>query len=148
MQEDPAIEHAMEHAPETQDEAISATREGGQEQATSTQTESGGTDQSWRTNPGYSDPEQRSGGSAEVDRGGDEPGMHLDSGSPLKAEEPQWESQETGRVHIVEQDETLYMIAQNELGDGERWKELAELNADRIANPDLLYPGQEIVLPR
>lgn len=33
-------------------------------------------------------------------------------------------------------------------GDGRGWRRLFEANRDRIRNPDLIYPGQEIRIPR
>ncbi|MBQ1434408.1 MAG: LysM peptidoglycan-binding domain-containing protein, partial [Clostridia bacterium] len=34
-----------------------------------------------------------------------------------------------------------------QLGDGTRYKEIYELNRDRIKNPSLIYPGQTLSLP-
>ncbi|RMH57389.1 MAG: LysM domain-containing protein, partial [Candidatus Hydrogenedentota bacterium] len=48
-------------------------------------------------------------------------------------------------IHIVRSGETLYSIARSELGDGERWKELARLNG--ITDPRRLFVGQRLRLP-
>ncbi|HEY9854994.1 MAG TPA: GH25 family lysozyme [Stenomitos sp.] len=51
------------------------------------------------------------------------------------------------RTHTVRQGETLSSIARDELGDANRWSEIYELNRDKIANPNLIYPGQVLTLP-
>jgi cytochrome b involved in lipid metabolism len=48
-------------------------------------------------------------------------------------------------IHKVEKGEGLWHIAVKELGDGERWRELADANA--IEKPYVLYVGQEIKIP-
>lgn len=52
------------------------------------------------------------------------------------------------KTHTVDKGESLWAIAENELGDGKRWKEIYEANKDVIGdNPDLIKPGQELKLP-
>jgi 2',3'-cyclic-nucleotide 2'-phosphodiesterase (5'-nucleotidase family)/LysM repeat protein len=46
------------------------------------------------------------------------------------------------RVHIVEKGDTLWAIARKY---GTTWQKLAELN--QLENPDLIFPGQRILLP-
>lgn len=41
----------------------------------------------------------------------------------------------------------LSKIAEKELGDGRRWKEIYDLNRDVIDDPDEIYPGQSLKLP-
>ncbi len=43
--------------------------------------------------------------------------------------------------------DTLSKIAKKELGAAKEWKQIYELNKDIIKNPDLIYIGQEFVLP-
>ncbi len=39
-------------------------------------------------------------------------------------------------------------LAQEQLGDANRWKEIYELNKDVIGdNPDMIHPGQKLTLP-
>ncbi|MGI8759446.1 MAG: transglycosylase family protein [Acidimicrobiales bacterium] len=52
-----------------------------------------------------------------------------------------------GPVHEVTPGESLSIIAQCELGDANRWTELAELNRDQIDNPDIIVAGWKLVLP-
>jgi nucleoid-associated protein YgaU len=54
----------------------------------------------------------------------------------------------TTKTHIVEKGENLSVIAEQELGSQNRWKEIYELNKDLIGkNPDLIQPGMELKLP-
>jgi len=46
-------------------------------------------------------------------------------------------------VHVVRPGDTLYKIAQKY---GRDWRELAGYN--HLSNPDLIYPGQHILIPR
>lgn len=50
-----------------------------------------------------------------------------------------------GRVIVVEPGDTLSGIAAEFLGDASRFPEIASLN--NIANPNLIFPGQQLVLP-
>lgn len=50
-------------------------------------------------------------------------------------------------THIVRTGESLSSIARCELGDGDRWTELVELNDERIVDPDLIEAGWALVLP-
>lgn len=49
------------------------------------------------------------------------------------------------KTYIVKSGDTLWAIAKRELNDGSRYPEIAKLN--NIANPNLIYVGQEITLP-
>ena len=51
------------------------------------------------------------------------------------------------KTYIVKKGDCLYNIAKKELGDGARWKEIYNLNKDKIENPDLIYPDQKLTLP-
>ena len=48
------------------------------------------------------------------------------------------------KQYIVKKGDTLWSICKKELGDGEKYKEIAELN--NIENPDLIYEGQKLRL--
>ncbi len=52
-----------------------------------------------------------------------------------------------GDVYTVKRGDSLWSIAKKQLGDGTRYKEIYELNRDRIKNPSLIYPGQTLSLP-
>jgi nucleoid-associated protein YgaU len=51
------------------------------------------------------------------------------------------------RIYIVQPGDALSAIAQDELGDADRWPEIFALNRDVISNPDRIFPGQVLVLP-
>lgn len=49
--------------------------------------------------------------------------------------------------YIVKSGDCLWNIAKKQLGDGSRWKEIYELNKDKIKNPNLIYPNQTLTMP-
>jgi nucleoid-associated protein YgaU len=49
--------------------------------------------------------------------------------------------------HTVEKGDTLGKIAKKYYGDPMKYKEIFEANTDKLKNPDLIYPGQELTLP-
>ncbi len=52
-----------------------------------------------------------------------------------------------GGTYTVQSGDTLAKIAQETLGDGNRWREIFELNRDQISDPSLIRPGQSLRLP-
>ena len=54
----------------------------------------------------------------------------------------------TGGTYTVVRGDCLWKIAKRYTGNGNNWPELYALNTDVIgANPNLIYPGQELELP-
>jgi len=53
-----------------------------------------------------------------------------------------------GDSYTVKQGDFLWDIAVRAYGDGYRWVEIYRANIDMIANPDLIYVGQEFTIPR
>lgn len=51
------------------------------------------------------------------------------------------------KTHTVVKGDCLWNIAAKYLGSGSRYTEIAALNADKIKNPNLIYPGQVLKLP-
>jgi nucleoid-associated protein YgaU len=51
------------------------------------------------------------------------------------------------RTYVVQSGDSLWKIAEKLLGNGNRWKEIFEANKDKIEDPNLIYPGQELVIP-
>ena len=49
------------------------------------------------------------------------------------------------RIYTVQTNDTLSIIARDELGDISRWQEIAYINSIRA--PYIIYPGQQILLP-
>ena len=50
-------------------------------------------------------------------------------------------------THTVQKGDSLSKIAQQQYGDGKRWKAIFEANRDQITNPDLIHPGQVLKIP-
>jgi hypothetical protein len=61
----------------------------------------------------------------------------------LLAHEPGWSPSIT---YTVAPGDTLWSIAASKLGDGNRWREIATLNA--LRRPDAITPGQTLKLPK
>lgn len=55
---------------------------------------------------------------------------------------------EPANTYTVQVDDNLSMIAETQLGDGNRWPEIYELNKGIIGdNPDIIQPGMVLTLP-
>ncbi|HEY9857191.1 MAG TPA: N-acetylmuramoyl-L-alanine amidase [Stenomitos sp.] len=50
-------------------------------------------------------------------------------------------------VYTVRSGDNLSKIAKEQLGDANRWREIYDLNRDKISNPNLIYPGQTLKMP-
>ena len=61
------------------------------------------------------------------------------SSAPLAAEPSQ--------SYTVVKGDTLSKIAKQFYGNANRWKAIYEANTDQIRNPDLIKPGQVLVIP-
>jgi outer membrane protein OmpA-like peptidoglycan-associated protein len=51
------------------------------------------------------------------------------------------------KEYIIQKNDSLWKIAQKELGNGNRWKYLYELNKNVIKNPNKLKAGTKIIIP-
>lgn len=51
------------------------------------------------------------------------------------------------REYTIKPNDSLWKIAQQEMGNGNRWKYLYEMNQDRIKNPNKLKKGTVIIIP-
>jgi nucleoid-associated protein YgaU len=51
------------------------------------------------------------------------------------------------RTITVKKGDSLSKIAKRELGDANKWQAIFDANRDQISNPDLIQPGQVLVLP-
>jgi outer membrane protein OmpA-like peptidoglycan-associated protein len=51
------------------------------------------------------------------------------------------------KEYIIQKNDSLWKIAQKELGNGNRWKYLYELNKNVIKNPNKLKTGTKIIIP-
>ncbi|HEX5633287.1 MAG TPA: LysM peptidoglycan-binding domain-containing protein [Gemmatimonadales bacterium] len=51
------------------------------------------------------------------------------------------------RTYEVRKGDSLWKIAQQAYGDGNKWKLIAEANRELVPNPDLIQPGQVLTIP-
>jgi nucleoid-associated protein YgaU len=51
------------------------------------------------------------------------------------------------RTYTVVSGDSLSKIARKFYGDAGEWKKIHAANADKIPNPDLIHPGQELTIP-
>lgn len=56
-------------------------------------------------------------------------------------------SDDAKRTHTVVTGECLWNIAIQYYGDGSKYTKIYDANTDKIANPDLIYVGQVLVIP-
>lgn len=49
--------------------------------------------------------------------------------------------------YTIEKGDTLWAIAKNHLGDGNKYNDIFAANREVIKDPDLIYPGQKIRIP-
>ena len=50
--------------------------------------------------------------------------------------------------YTVQKGDSLSKIAQQQYGDGKKWRAIFEANRDQISNPDLIHPGQVLTIPK
>ena len=53
----------------------------------------------------------------------------------------------SGRMHSVQRRDTLYSLARLYYNDHRQWKKIYEANRDRIANPNMIKVGMNLVIP-
>ncbi|MDO4301637.1 MAG: LysM peptidoglycan-binding domain-containing protein [Clostridia bacterium] len=53
----------------------------------------------------------------------------------------------TSTTYTVVKGDSLYKISKAKLGDGNKWKEIYELNKDKIKNPNVIKVGMVLKLP-
>lgn len=51
------------------------------------------------------------------------------------------------RIIKVRRGDSLWRISKRHLGNGKRWARFYRLNKHKIDNPDMIYPGQTLILP-
>lgn len=53
----------------------------------------------------------------------------------------------SAQTYTVKSGDSLSKIAKHFYGDGSKWHRIYEANRDKIKNPDLIHPGQELAIP-
>ncbi|HEX9934375.1 MAG TPA: peptidoglycan-binding protein LysM [bacterium] len=56
--------------------------------------------------------------------------------------------EETTVFYTVKSGDSLSKIAKAIMGDGNKWPKILEANKEVIKNPDLIYPGQQLRIPK
>ncbi len=51
-------------------------------------------------------------------------------------------------TYVVQSGDTLSSIALALYGDADRWSEIFEANRDKLSDPNLVHPGQELRIPQ
>lgn len=64
-----------------------------------------------------------------------------------KPETPPMKAPEVVREYTIEPGDTLSAIAKKFYGNASDWKKIYEANKTKIKNPDLIYPGDKIIIP-
>ena len=52
------------------------------------------------------------------------------------------------RTYVVVSGDTLSKIAKREYGDGNKWPKIYQANKDILKDPDHIYPGQKLRIPK
>ena len=53
----------------------------------------------------------------------------------------------SGKMHLVKRKDTLYSLARLYYNDHRQWKKIYEANRDRIANPNMIKVGMNLIIP-
>ena len=72
---------------------------------------------------------------------------NVQSGSSSTAPAPVRPREVEVRTYTVVAGDSLSKIAQREYGDASKWRAIHDANRETIRNPDLIHPGQVLVLP-
>jgi nucleoid-associated protein YgaU len=72
---------------------------------------------------------------------------NVQSGSSSTAPAPAPQAAPEPRIYTVAKGDSLWKIAQHHYGDGNLWRKIHEANKDTVKNPDLIHPGQKLVIP-
>jgi LysM repeat protein len=77
------------------------------------------------------------------------PATAVDTSTHVPAVEPPsvHEAPKKNRIVRVRRGDSLWRIAKRHLGNGKKWARFYRLNKRKIDNPDLIYPGQTLILP-
>jgi nucleoid-associated protein YgaU len=55
---------------------------------------------------------------------------------------------EVYETYVVKAGDSLSKIAKNAYGDGNAWKRIFEANTDILKDPNKIYPGQKLKIPK
>lgn len=65
-----------------------------------------------------------------------------------KEKVPKGKAPETSsKVYSVKKGDTLSAIAKRKYGKANQWTKIYEANKNKVKNPNLIYPGQKLIIP-
>jgi len=73
--------------------------------------------------------------------------QELEAERAARRDEAQAKVEAQAHTYVVKSGDSLSKIAKEVWGDAKRWKEIFEANKDKIKDPNLIYPGQELRIP-
>ena len=56
--------------------------------------------------------------------------------------------QQVSGSYVVQPGDSLSKIAKNKLGDGNAWKQIFDANTDILKDPNKIFPGQKLKIPK
>ena len=65
----------------------------------------------------------------------------------IKRKSSSSKSPKSNGYHVVVSGDTLWAIAKKYYGNGSQYTKIVNANKDKIKNPNLIYPGQKLVIP-
>lgn len=75
------------------------------------------------------------------------PEMNPTPEAPAENVPPSEQKAPDGKTYKVEKGDSLWKIAEKMYGDGTKWPKIHDANKDKIENPDMIYPDQELIIP-
>jgi nucleoid-associated protein YgaU len=67
---------------------------------------------------------------------------------PASATPAEGEAGDTLRTYTVVSGDTLWKISEREYGNGSHYMKIFEANTDVLEDPDRIFPGQKLVIPK
>jgi nucleoid-associated protein YgaU len=55
---------------------------------------------------------------------------------------------EVYETYEVKPGDSLSLIAKHKLGDGNKWRQIFEANSDILKDPNKIFPGQKLKIPK
>ncbi len=68
-------------------------------------------------------------------------------GNSSKKENVGSETKVPTKEYTIQIGDSLWKVAEKELGSGHRWQSIYELNKDKMKGPNKLKAGQKIIIP-
>lgn len=74
--------------------------------------------------------------------------VKVPGGSAPYEEVPKGKAPETSsKVYSVKKGDNLSSIAKSKYGKESQWTKIYDANKDKVKNPNLIYPGQKLIIP-